>query len=112
MTLWNKIVIGTKFLFGGFESATDYILKLLNKYLSSEKVAGRIQKIREYVELILGFLRKYQDFCPSKWSAEYEKLLATIQTLCDVFSDSQITIEEANQVIANVKAAIDEWFKD
>ena len=68
MSLWNKIVIGTKFLFGGFESATDYALQLLNKYLAKDKVAANVQKAREYVENILGFLRKYQDFCPGKWA--------------------------------------------
>ena len=38
MNLWNKIVLGFKFFFRGFESATDYALMLLNEYLLSDGV--------------------------------------------------------------------------
>lgn len=112
MSLWNKIVIGTKFLFVGFESATDYALILLNKYLGKDNVAANIQKTREYVETCLGYMRKYQDFCPAKWAPHYEKVLAAVQTLNNVFEDNKVTPEELEKAIADVKAAIDEWMKD
>lgn len=112
MSLWNKIVIGTKFLFGGFESATDYVLQLLNKYLAKNKVAANVQKAREYVENILGFLRKYQDFCPGKWAPHYDKVLAAVETLTKTLEDNKITPEELDKVIAVVKNAIAEWRED
>lgn len=112
MSFWKKLTIGMKFLFGGFESATDYALKLLNDYLSKEKVADRVAKAREYVETILGYLRKYQSFCPSIWTVHYEKLLSAVETLCGVFADNQVTKNEIEKAIADVKAAIDEWMKD
>ena len=112
MSLWNKIVIGTKFLFGGFEPATDYALKLLNMYIGNGKIAANIQKAREYVEWILGYLRKYQDFCPGKWVPYYDKVLTAVETLIKALEDNQFTPEELDKVIADVKAAVAEWMED
>jgi len=112
MTLWNKIVIGTKFLFVGFESATDYTLVLLNKYLSSGNIAERVQKAREYIDSCIAFLRKYQEFCPVRWVVDYDKLLRVLQTLSDVLADNKVTSEEIQKTIADAKAAIEEWMKN
>ena len=111
MNLWNKIVLGTKFLFGGFESATDYLLSLLNKFLSSGKIPDRIQKAREYVASILSYMRKYEKYCPAIWASHYEKLEAAVQTLLDVFADNKVTPEELEKAVADIKAAIEEWMK-
>lgn len=111
MTFWNKLVLGSKFLFGGFESATDYLLKLLNDFLSGGKIAERIQKAREFVASILAYMKKYEKYCPAIWASHYEKLEAAIQTLVDVFEDGQVSAEELEKAIADVKAAIDDWMK-
>lgn len=111
MSLWNKLVLGTKFLFGGFESVTDYLLKLLNKFLSGGKISERIQKAREYVATILGYLKKYEKFCPAIWCTHYEKLLAAVQTLLDVFADNRVTPDELDKAIADIKAAITAWME-
>lgn len=107
MTVWNKLVLGTKFLFGGFESATDYLLKLLNELLAKENIAENIQKSRAYVVSILGCLKKYEKYCPAIWATYYEKLENSIQTLVDVFEDGKIVPDE----IEKVRAAIAEWMK-
>ena len=112
MSFWNKIVIGTKFLFRGFESATDYALKLLITYLCTEDIAANIQKARAYVEMILGYMFKYKKFCPVGWVPHYEKLLVVIQTLDDTFADNQIDKGEIYRVTDAVQAAIEEWMKD
>jgi hypothetical protein len=112
MTLWNKITLGCKFLFGGFESATDYLLNLLNKFLAKGHTPERIQKCNKYVETVLGYMRKYEDFCPGKWAPHYAKVVEAIQTLSDAFADNQITAEELDKAIEAVKAAIAEWMKD
>ena len=111
MNLWNKVVLGTKFLFGGFESATDYLLRLLNEFLVKENVAGCVQKAREYVVAILSYMKKYEKYCPAIWVSHYEKLMAAVQALVDVFEDGKVTAEEIETAIAAVKAAIDEWMK-
>ena len=111
MNVWNKIVLGAKFVFGGFESATDYLLKLLNEFLSGEKVAEKVQKARDFVVSILGYMKKYEKYCPAIWADEYLKLQAAVQTLVDVFEDGKVTAEEMQKAIDAVKAAIDGWMK-
>lgn len=111
MNLWNKLVVGAKFLFGGFESATDYLLDLLNKYLSKASVSNNVQKAREYVASILGYMRKYEKYCPAIWATHYEKLETAIQTLLDVFEDSKITPDELDGAVSAFKDAIEEWMK-
>ena len=111
MSIWNKIVLGTKFLFVGFESATDYAIHLLNKFLGNSEVIENTQKARAYVGKILGFMRKYQRFCPVIWVKDYEALLVAVQTLSDAFEDNQLSIEEVNKAIADFKAAVEEWMR-
>lgn len=111
MNLWNKIVLGFKFFFSGFESATDYALRLLNNYLLSGNIKDRVQEVRAYAINILGYLVKYEKYCPAIWVPHYEKLKAAIQTLIDAFEDGQLTTEEVEKTIADVKAAIEEWMK-
>ena len=111
MSLWNKIVIGTKFVFGGFESATDYILKLLNEFLAGENVAGRVQKAREYVVSVMAFLKKYEKYCPAIWAPHFEKLVAAVQSLVDAFEDGSMTSDELEKIVESVRAAIAEWMK-
>ena len=44
MNLWNKLTLGTKFLFGGWESALDYLLGFLNTYLAKDGVSKKVTK--------------------------------------------------------------------
>lgn len=111
MNLWNKIVLAAKFVLGGFESATDYLLKILNEFLKKENVAEGVQKAREFVESVLKSMKKYEKYCPAIWAVHYEKLEAAIQTLVDVFADGKVSAEEVEKAIDAVKAAIDEWMK-
>lgn len=111
MNLWNKIVIATKFVFGGFESATDYLLKILNDFLSKGNIAEGVQKAREFVQSILQYMKKYEKYCPAIWVTHYEKLMAAVQTLVDVFEDGKVTSEEIENAVKAVKAAIEDWMK-
>jgi len=112
MSLWNKIVVGVKFLFVGFESATDYILKLLSAFLCTDGVSESVQNIRGYVETALGYMRKYGRFCPACWVTHYEKLIVAIQTFSDAFADNQITLAEMKKAKSDLLDAISEWMKD
>ena len=109
MNLWNRIVLGTKFLTGGFESATDYLLKLLNAFIGSGSIAGKIQGALEFVSTILKYLKKYEKYCPAIWAKDYVKLMEVLQMLVDVLDDSKVTTEEVQKAIEAVKAAISEW---
>lgn len=111
MNLWNKIVIATKFVFGGFESATDYLLKILNDFLSKGNIAEGVKKAREFVQSILQYMKKYEKYCPAIWATHYEKLMAAVQTLVDVFEDGKVTSEEIENAVKAVKAAIEDWMK-
>ena len=111
MGLWNKIVLGAKFMFGGFESATDYVLKLLNDYLSKDGIADRVQKVREFTLTALSYIKKYEKYCPAIWANDYLRLEAVIQTLVDSFEDGNLSKEEIEKTIASVKDAIDNWMK-
>jgi len=111
MNLWNKIVLGTKFLFGGFESATDYLLGLLNSFLGKDNIAEKIQKTVEFVSTILKYMKKYEKYCPAIWATDYLKLMSVIQVLVDVFKDGKVESAEIQKAIDEVKSAIDDWMK-
>lgn len=111
MSLWNKIVLGFKFLFNGFESATDYALVLLNRFLAADGIAADVQKARAYVVTIYGYLDKYRRYCPVIWVEDYAKLLVAVKTLSDAFEDNQIDKGEIDKSIAAIKDAIAEWMK-
>ena len=109
--MWNKIVLGTKFIFGGFESATDYLLGLLNDFIGKENVAGKIQKALEFVSTILKYMKKYEKYCPAIWASDYLKLIDVLQMFVNVLDDSKVTADEIQVAIASVKDAIKEWMK-
>lgn len=111
MGLWNKIVLVAKFMFGGFESATDYLLKLLNDFLNREGVAGNVQKVREFALTILKYLRKYEKYCPAIWANDYLRLEAAIHTIPAALEDGSLTKEEIEKIIGSVKDAIENWMK-
>ena len=111
MNLWNKIVLGSKFIFGGFESATDYLCKLFNSFITKDNVAGKIKSAREFVLSVLSYMKKYEKYCPAIWANDYLKLQEAIQTFADVFEDGKVTAEEIEKAIDSVKSAINEWMK-
>lgn len=109
MNLFNKIVLGMKFMFGGFESATDYLLGLLNEFIGKDNIAGKIQKALEFVSTILKYMKKYEKYCPAIWAGDYLKLIEVLQTLVNILDDSKVTSDEIQAAIAAVKDAIKEW---
>jgi len=110
ISLWNKIVIGVRFFFVGFESAVDYVVILLNDFLAQEGIVDRVQKARDFVAKILGYMVKYEKYCPAIWVTHYEKLEIAVKALVDAFEDGKVDRQEIKNTIASVKAAINEWF--
>ena len=88
MTIWQKLTTGAKFLFGGFDSAVQYLLeKVLNPYLSTTTVAANVQKAYETAKSVLGYLRKYEDWCPTVWLPYYKAVVGAVDVMVGVLAD-------------------------
>lgn len=113
MTFWQKITIGTKFLFGGFESATDYALGLLNNFLSTASpTVAWIVKAVTLARTVYGYLVKYAEFCPSKWRDEYGAVLDAVSSVTVSLSDLKLTSEEIKEITGKFKAVHAAWMED
>lgn len=113
MTFWQKITIGTKFLFGGFESATDYALGLLNTFLSTTSpTMAWIVKAVTLARTVYGYLVKYAEYCPSKWRDEYNAVIDAVGSTADSLSDLRLTPEEFKEITGKFKAVHAAWMED
>ena len=111
MILWNKIVLVAKFMFFGFESATDYLLKLFNDFINREDVSGNVHKVREFTLMIIKYLKKYEKYCPAIWANDYLRLESAIQAIPDATEDGSLTKEEIEKIVMSVKDVIENWMK-
>lgn len=111
MNLWNKIVLGSKFIIGGFEAATDYLLELLNSFIGKENIANKIQKALEFASTVLKYMKKYEKYCPAIWASDYLKLIDVLQVFVNVLDDAKVTPDELQDAISTMQNAIDEWMK-
>lgn len=109
MNLWQKLTMGIKFIFGGFEAATDYLLNLLNGWLSAPDVAEKVAYYYGKAKGVYDFLVKYQRFCPAAWTEAYAETLAAVKQLVDVFADGKVEEQEIKNCIAAFKAAYEKW---
>ena len=107
----DKFVLALKFMFGGFESATDYLYGKFNDFLSGDNIAAKVQKVRDFAVAILKYSKKYEKYCPAIWVNDYLKLQSVFQMLVDTLEDGKVSPEEAEKAIAAVKDAIAEWMK-
>lgn len=113
MSIWQKIVTGTKFLFGGFDSAVDYLLNVvLNPYLTVETVAAKVKRAYEVALSVYGMLMKYADYCPACWRKYYDAVLTSLDAMVETFADGIVEREEIANVISAVQTARLEWNKD
>ena len=112
MSTWNKIVLGCKMFFGGFDSAVQYLLKVFNQAIARDKYKENIQKYRLLASTVLKYMHKYEGYCPTVWTVHYRKLLTAMETFIVAFEDNQITPEELDKAIAAIKDAISEWTAD
>ena len=113
MTFWQKITIGTKFLFGGFESATDYALGLLNTFFStSSPTVAWIVKAVMLTRTVHEYLVKFSEYCPSKWRDEYNAVLDAVGATADALSDLRLTSDEIKEITCKFKAVHTAWMED
>lgn len=109
MNIWQKLKLGTKFLFGSFESASDYLLKLLNDYLAKTSVAANVAKAREKIGYAFTWLVRLEPYCPKKWADDYHRILTAVELLFDALEDGTIAYNELTRLTGAVKSAYTEW---
>lgn len=112
MNLWNKITIGCKFLFGGWESALDYLLGYLNEYLARDGVADKVAKVRETASWALDWLFKLGPYCPEKWKNEYRAIVDVVADVIAVANDGKLTAEECKSLANSFAEAKAKWEED
>lgn len=100
MSMWEKIKLGCKFLFGGFEAATDYLLNtVLNPYLNTDTVRANVRAAYEKTNIVLGYLREYREYCPGAWLTQYDATVDAVDAMVEVFADGQVSRLEIEAVV-------------
>lgn len=112
MNLWNKITLGTKFLFGGWEAALDYLLNFLNEFLARPNVADKAAKLRSTCEYALNFMLRLKEYVPEKWQNEYNAIIDVVADIIAVTRDNRITAEEVKTLAASFAEAKKLWEED
>lgn len=112
MNLWNKITLGTKFLFGGWECALDYLLDFFNSYLAKDGVASKVDKARETAAWALDWMLKIKIYIPHKWRGEYDTITSIIADVISVANDGKLTTEEVKALGAAFAEAKAKWDED
>lgn len=112
MNFWNKITIGAKFLFGGWESALDYLLGFLNDYLAKPDVAGKVKQVYDTATWALDWLLKLKVYIPVKWRGEYGIITDVVADVVSVAGDGKITVDEIKALGASFTEAKTKWEED
>lgn len=112
MNLWNKITLGAKFLFGGWETALDYLLGFLNTYLAKDGVSEKVTKVRETCAWALDWLLKLRVYVPTKWHNEYNAITDVVADVIAVSRDNRITAAEIKAFAASFAEAKKMWDAD
>ena len=109
MNLWNKLTLGAKFLFGGWEAALDYLLNFLNDYLAKPNVADKAAKLRSTCEYALTFLNRLKEYVPEKWQNEFNAIVDVVADIVVVAKDNRITAAEIKALAASFAEAKRMW---
>lgn len=112
MNLWNKLTLGTKFLFGGWESALDYLLGFLNDFLAKPNIAGKIAKVRDTAVWALDWLFKLKIYVPTKWHNEYNAVVDVVADVIAVANDGKLTTAELTGLATSFAEAKAKWEAD
>lgn len=112
MSFWNKITIGAKFLFGGWESALDYLLGFLNDYLAKADVAAKVKEVHSTALWALDWLLKLSAFIPEKWRDEYAIIMSLVGDIVAVAKDGKVEAKELTALAESFKEAKEKWDED
>lgn len=112
MSVWNVIVTYLKLRLSGFEAAADYILGLLNDFLSRDDVAENVEKGYRLATSIVSWMERLRKYCPEPWAKYYESVYGCVVAVADMFKDGKIDLAELNAVRDSFNGAYDEWHKE
>lgn len=112
MSFWNKITIGAKFLFGGWESALDYLLGFLNNYLAKPGVAEKVKEVHSTARWALDWLLDLSPFIPEKWKVEYGIIMNLVADIVSVAADGKVEAKELADLIETFREAKEKWDED
>lgn len=109
MKWYQKLIAGTKFLVGGWESALEYALGLLNAFLSSGVTADRVAKGYSLAMNVLYYAKKYRTYCPSVWLQQYDATVAAVERVALAFEDGKLELDEVSAAAAALARAVEAW---
>lgn len=97
---------------GGAEGIIDYVLTILNKFLSQDNVSEKVAQGYALASKVYGYLAKYSSWCPTKWRTEYDATLVAVKNVVDTFEDGKVEADEVSKCIAGFKDAYAAWMAD
>ena len=112
MSTWQTIRLGLKFVFGTFESATDYLLGIVNAYLAKTNVARKVEQTKTFLDSAVEWLTRFEQYCPSKWAADFSALVGSVRYLRETLDDGRISGAELQAGVEGVKLQYIDWMKE
>lgn len=112
MSVWNYIVTFLKFRMSGFEAAADYVLGLLNDFLSRDDIASRVEEGYRRAKWVADWLDRLAGYCPAPWARYYDAVYNVVRVLVDMFADGRVDAGELASAKAAFEKAYAEWKED
>ena len=108
----SKIKVVLKLIFGGVDSALEYILGKFNDLMCKPDVAERIEQAVAAGRTVLSYMGRWNDWCPPKWRQYYEAVYTSVEAIVDTFVDGKVTSQEIVQVKNAFQIAYATWISE
>ena len=110
MNIWQKVMTGVKFAFGGLDAAADYLLgTVLNPWLRTDAVASNVRKAYQVALGVYEWLAGHRQYCPQCWTREFNGILVALDAAVAAFEDGKVEREEIERVVDAIQKARAEW---
>lgn len=108
----NRIVLATKWLFGGWVSAAKYLLTVGNKWVQETQDPVKINKILKSLLLSLNFYKDMYELWGSKdecYAVASDYTMQCVSDAIQALEDHKIEWEEFQLIYADLCVSIDAW---
>lgn len=112
MTLWQKLVAACKFTFGGFESASDYVLGIVNGWMADKGYAQHIRDISAKAAVVLDWLDAHAHYCPTPWCDCFESVMHAVRIIAVAGADGELCRAEIIEIVEAWRDAYADWQKE
>lgn len=110
VTLWGFV---KAWLFdGGKVGLIDYVLKVVNDFVSQDNVSEKIEKGNALATKAYGYLLIFRGWCPTMWIEEYDATVAAVKNVFDTFADGKVEADEIAKCAEGFKQAYEAWMAD